>query len=48
MNHRYPTLEGRWCQLLGWFCHFSVQTRVFDVQLQHLTVNICFSGGLSK
>jgi len=36
MNWRYPTPAGRWSHLLWWFCHFSIQTRVFDVQLQHL------------
>ena len=41
MNWRYPTPAGRWSHLLWWFCHFSIQTRVFDVQLQHL-MNIQF------
>jgi hypothetical protein len=42
MNRRYPTPGGKWCQLLWQFCHFSIQTRIFDVQLQHLTVSIQF------
>lgn len=42
MNRRYPTPAGRWCQLLWRFCHFGIQTRIFDVQLQHLTVSIQF------